>query len=513
MKPELRPENVPALRVRQLNGESLRADGHYVLHWMTAFRRTGWNASLEYSVEMANRLGRPLVVFEALRSEYQWASLRLHRFILEGTVDNSRTLDASAAASFVHVEPTPDAGADLLERLAASACLVVSDDFPSFFLPRMLQATARRLECPLVVVDANGLLPLRATERVFSRAYDFRRYLQKELPPHLEDLPQPDPLESLDHEVDANTRELLTAIEEDYPRSYFSTPFHQAMAGDDGTDPLVELIASLPIDQGVGRAAMKGGQEAALAELEIFLDARLPRYADGRLDVEERATSQLSPYLHFGHISPAQVFARLAEREQWSPLAISETTRGQREGYWGMSVPAESFLDELITWRELGYNMAHLRHDSTEFGSLPDWARKTIAEHSDDERPYSYSLDQFEGALTHDQIWNAAQRELVTDGRMHNYLRMLWGKKIYEWSPDAESALEVMVHLNNKYAVDGRNPNSYSGIFWCLGRYDRAWGPERPIFGKLRYMTSDSTRRKMKLDNYLERYGSQSSLF
>ena len=513
MRPELCPESVPALRVRQLNDEPLRTDGRYVLHWMTAFRRTGWNSSLEYSVETANRLGRPLVVFEALRSGYQWASLRLHRFILEGTVDNSRALEDSAAASFVYVEPTPDAGAGLLERLAANACLVVSDDSPSFFLPRMLHAAARRLDCPLIVVDANGLLPMRATDRVFSRAYDFRRYLQKELPPHLEYLPQPDPLASLDNVVDADTKTLLSTIEKDYGHCYFGTPFHQAMAENDGKDPLFELIASLPIDRNVGRAAMKGGQQAALTELDAFLDARLSRYADARLDVEERATSQLSPYLHFGHISPAQVFARLAEREQWSPLAISETTRGQREGYWGMSPPAESFLDELITWRELGYNMAHLRDDFTEFRSLPDWAKKTIAEHSNDERPYSYSLEELEGALTHDEIWNAAQRELVTDGRMHNYLRMLWGKKIYQWSSNAESALEAMIHLNNKYAVDGRNPNSYSGIFWCLGRYDRAWGPERPIFGKLRYMTSDSTRRKMKLDNYLERYGSQSSLF
>jgi deoxyribodipyrimidine photo-lyase len=178
-----------------------------------------------------------------------------------------------------------------------------------------------------------------------------------------------------------------------------------------------------------------------------------------------------------------------------------------------MTQPAESFLDELITWREIGYNMAAHLPGYTKFSSLPDWAKKTIAEHRDDARPDIYELDQFENADTHDEIWNAAQRELVTDGRMHNYLRMLWGKKIYEWSPDAETALEVMVHLNNKYAVDGRDPNSYSGIFWCLGRYDRAWGPERPIFGKLRYMTSDSTRRKMKLERYLERYGKQASLF
>ena len=172
-----------------------------------------------------------------------------------------------------------------------------------------------------------------------------------------------------------------------------------------------------------------------------------------------------------------------------------------------MPASIESFLDEVVTWREVGYGFCFHRSDYAELESLPDWAQKTLAEHEGDKRPVTYELEQFENAETHDEIWNAAQRELRERGRIHNYLRMLWGKKILHWTRSPREALDVMIELNNKYAIDGRNPNSYSGIFWVLGRFDRAWGPERQIFGKVRYMTSDSTRKKLKLKKYLERWG------
>ena len=168
----------------------------------------------------------------------------------------------------------------------------------------------------------------------------------------------------------------------------------------------------------------------------------------------------------------------------------------------------ESFLDELITWREIGFNMCALRpSDYDQFESLPDWAQQTLGEHADDPREFVYSLEAFEQARTHDPIWNAAQRQLVREGRIHNYLRMLWGKKILHWTASPQEALAVMIELNNKYAIDGRDPNSYSGIFWVLGRYDRAWGPEREVFGKIRYMTSQSTQSKLKMKHYLAEYG------
>jgi deoxyribodipyrimidine photo-lyase len=188
-------------------------------------------------------------------------------------------------------------------------------------------------------------------------------------------------------------------------------------------------------------------------------------------------SSGLSPYLHFGHISAHEVF--------------QEVTAAKRDN-------RERFLDELITWRELGFNMCALTPDYDRYESLPAWAKKTLAKHARDVRPLVYSLDQLETARTHDLVWNSAQIQLLTQGRIDNRLRMLWGKKILEWSQTPQEALDIMIHLNNKYALDGRDPNSYTGIFWTLGRYDRPWGPERPIFGLVRYMSSENTARKLR---------------
>lgn len=172
-----------------------------------------------------------------------------------------------------------------------------------------------------------------------------------------------------------------------------------------------------------------------------------------------------------------------------------------------MSADAEAFLDQVVTWREVGFNMAWHRADHDRYESLPGWARQTLREHAGDRRQHLYGIEELENARTHDGLWNAAQRQLVREGRMHNYLRMLWGKKILEWSVSPQEAMRAMIHLNDKYALDGRDPNSYNGIGWVLGRYDRAWGPERPVFGKIRYMSSDNTRRKLPVEEYLGRYG------
>jgi deoxyribodipyrimidine photo-lyase len=172
-----------------------------------------------------------------------------------------------------------------------------------------------------------------------------------------------------------------------------------------------------------------------------------------------------------------------------------------------MTASAEAFLDQLITWRELGFNACAHQAGEAIWGNLPEWARQTLASHAHDPRRYCYTLDEFRRAATHDPLWNAAQRQLLGDGTIHNYLRMLWGKKILEWSPTPQEALAVMVELNDRYALDGRDPNSATGILWCLGRYDRPWGPTRPIFGSVRYMSSENTRRKVRLTEYLARYG------
>jgi deoxyribodipyrimidine photo-lyase len=249
-----------------------------------------------------------------------------------------------------------------------------------------------------------------------------------------------------------------------------------------------------------------GGASAAERALTAFLDDRLARYLEHRGDPDRAGTSGLSPYLHFGHLSVHAVLAELTVRESWSTSDLSSSAGGRRTGWWGMSPQAEAFLDQLVTWRELGANFCAGRADHDRFDSLPPWAIRTLAEHAGDPRPKAYRRSTLESASTHDELWNAAQRQLVQEGGIHNYLRMLWGKKILEWSPSPPEALDVMIELNNRWALDGRDPNSYSGIFWVLGRYDRAWGPERPIFGTVRYMSSANTARKLHVKEYMRRF-------
>jgi deoxyribodipyrimidine photo-lyase len=483
----------PALRVRALNGGSVDPAADYVLYWMVANRRPGWNYSLQQAVHWAEQLEKPLVIFEALRSGYRWASDRLHAFVIQGMRENARRLAGRPVLYYPYLEPESRAGAGLFSELAKRAAVVVSDDFPCFFLPAMLHLAARRTAVRFELVDSNGLLPLRAASQVYLRAYDFRRFLQKTIPPYLNELPEADPLEG------AN----LVALDE-LPAS-ISRRWPAADLSEDGDT--VMSLGQFPIDHQVLPAPIQGGVSAAEEALTRFLDHRLSIYGEQRNQPEVEATSGISPYLHFGHLSVHQVFAETVKRAEWSRDQLSPNATGSSRDWWNTEPTVESFLDELITWRELGYNMSWQRSDYDRYESLPAWARQTLEQHADDSREFVYSLEEFEHAETHDPLWNAAQRQLTSEGRMHNYLRMLWGKKILEWSAHPRDALQVMIELNNKYALDGRNPNSYSGIFWVLGRYDRPWGPERPIFGKIRYMSSENTARKVSVKRYVQKYG------
>lgn len=491
---------VPDIRIRSCNGAPIRPEGEFVLYWMVANRRARWNFSLDRAIEHARALHKPLVVLEALRCDYHWASDRLHRFVIEGMVDSAGRFERSPVAYHPFVESRRGAGKGLLDAYAGRACVIVTDDFPAFFLPRMVAAAARRLHVRLEAVDSNGLFPMHATSRVFTTAFSFRAYLQKHLPEYLAHAPAPAPLERL-----ALPKASLPA---DIVARWPVTDAASLVA-----DPA--RLARLPIDHSVGPAAMKGGAVAGEALLADFVTRRLDKYADERNEPESDAASGLSPYIHFGHVSVHEVFRSVADREGWTIESLSSATGGSREGWWGVSRPAESFLDELVTWREIGFNMCSHVADYDRYESLPEWAQRTLQDHVTDARPNLYTLDELEHARTADPLWNAAQRQLVREGRMHNYLRMLWGKKVLEWSKTPREALQTLIHLNNKYAVDGRNPNSYSGIFWVFGRYDRAWGPERPIFGNIRYMSSDNTARKLDVKSYLKRYAptQQKSLF
>ncbi|HEX4964832.1 MAG TPA: deoxyribodipyrimidine photolyase [Thermoanaerobaculia bacterium] len=493
---------IPEIRVRPCNAGEVRPDGAYVLYWMTAFRRLGWSFALERAAGWARELGRPLVILEPLRCGYRWASDRHHRFVLDGMAEHAARLAGSNVLYYPYVEPAAGAGKGLLEALAKEAAVVVADDAPFFFLPRLLAAAAPRLAVRLEAVDSNGLLPLRAADRDFTAAYHFRRFLQKTLPEHLARFPEEDPLA-----LPLPSR--LAGLPREIARRWPAAEEEWLQQGS---------LAALPIDHGVPPVpGTPGGEAAAKKALTRFLDERLLIYGEGRNDPGEDVTSGLSPYLHFGHISIHQIFAAVAEREQWSPERLARTASGGREGWWGMGAAAEKFLDEAVTWREVGFNIASRREDAERYESLPDWAQATLAKHARDPRPERYSRDEFEAGSTHDEVWNAAQGQLREEGRIHNYLRMLWGKKVLHWSATPREALATLVELNNRWALDGRDPNSYTGIFWCFGRYDRPWAPERPIFGTVRYMSTESTRRKFRVDAYVDRYApkaaAQTSLF
>jgi deoxyribodipyrimidine photo-lyase len=235
---------------------------------------------------------------------------------------------------------------------------------------------------------------------------------------------------------------------------------------------------------------------------------RLDRYAEDRNHPDLDAASGLSPYLHFGHLSAHEVFASVADRERWTPDRLRDGRAGRREGWWGMSAGAEAFLDQLAVWRELGFNMCSKRDDAGEYESLPTWARSTLEKHEGDAREAIYPLDVLERAATGDPLWNAAQRQLLVEGRIHNALRMLWGKKVIGWTRTPREALCTLLHLNDRYALDGRDPNTLTGVFWCFGRYDRPWGPERSVYGTVRFMTSENSARKWKVREYVERWSS-----
>ncbi|MDF1842997.1 MAG: deoxyribodipyrimidine photolyase [Rubripirellula sp.] len=486
---------IPEDRLQIANDQPVRSDGDYVLYWMVAFRRTRSNFALQHAVNCALELGKPLLVFEPLRIGYRWASDRLHRFVIEGMCANRDDLAKKNVTYFPYVEPKKHAERGLLHQLAGRACTVVTDEYPCFFLPRMINAVQRNLPARLELVDSNGVIPLRWAERTFTVAHSYRRWMQKNILDALMEFPAEDPLAKVKLPV-------LESVPEAVTRKWPAANLERLLQAGG--------LKDLAIDHQVVPGRVAGGSEEALKRYDRFLAERLQKYGSDRNHPDYHATTNLSPHLHFGHISAHQLVSGVLDRENWNP-EMASPANGKNHGFWNTSDEAEAFLDQVLTWREIGFNMAFRHPDSYDkFESLPEWVQKTLAEHASDERPAIYDLGQFERAETADEIWNAAQREIVQTGLMHNYMRMLWGKKILHWTESPRQALRVMIELNNKYGLDGRDPNSYNGIFWVLGRYDRAWGPKRPVFGSVRYMTSDSTRRKLKLKQYLQRFGAAS---
>jgi deoxyribodipyrimidine photo-lyase len=478
--------------VRRLNDQPIKPSGQFVLYWIIATRRLRSNFALQRAVDRSIELDRPLLILEALDADYPWANVRLHRFVVEGMSVNARIAARTPALYFPYVEPTPGAGRGLIARLSTLASVIVTDHFPAFIAPGLAASAARQVTCLVEAVDSNGLIPLAAHGRAFSSARSYRAFVQRELRAHLHDMPEDDPLARLPHHLHvASAPEIV------------SQRWPPARA--EWLDIRKPVPSGWSVDRSVPPAPVRGGSEAGARALTRFLADNLSRYARDHNHPDADCTSRLSPYLHFGHLSAHEVFAALMTHERWTTRRLAHRGGGAREGWWGVSDSANLFLDQLVTWRELAFNGCEYIADYARFETVPAWARSTLAAHANDART-RYEFEALETATTRDDVWNAAQRQLVAEGWFHGYLRMLWGKKILEWAPDPQTALDWMETLMNRYSLDGRDPVSYASFTWVVGRYDRPW-PERPVFGTVRSMSSESARRKLRMKSFLARYG------
>jgi deoxyribodipyrimidine photo-lyase len=444
------------------------------------------NHALDYALRRAGEPGRPLAVCEGLRIDYPWASRRLHRFVLEGMQGNAGRAAELGLSYWPFVETEKGQGRGLLRRLSERASLVVTDDYPCFIIPAQAEALARRVEVPVFAVDSNSVVPLSLLGPPVAAAAHLRPRIHKAF------------AAAWAHRAAAKPRVPRVATRR------VDAPFDTWKAKDAAT-----YVDALPLDRTVPPVpGTPGGTSAARARLREFVRKRLRGYAAERSEPRSPAeghASGLSPYLHFGHLSIEEVAAKvLATTGRWTPDELRLHNRGRREGFFCDDPDVNSFLDEALTWRDVGFQWHRSRRRDTASleTALPAWALQTLGAHAADERPRLYTADELEAGATHDPLWNAAQRELVATGTVHGYLRMLWGKKVLEWSASPADAYRTLEHLNNKYALDGRDPNSYTGILWCFGLFDRPWPPERKILGSVRYMSSGNTARKFDLAPY-----------
>jgi deoxyribodipyrimidine photo-lyase len=475
-------------RLRRLNDARIGRGGDYVLYWCQGYRRLDHNHALDYALACAGELEKPLVVYEGLRLDYPWSSRRLHRFILEGMAENAAAAAEQGLNYWPYVETPGQPAKGLLGRLAMRAALVVTDDYPGFIVPGQSAALARKVGVPVFAVDSNSMVPLSLLGATVTAAAHLRPRLHKAFAEAWAHRAAARP------QVDGAARKRVAASFDTWKRKDL-TAFVDALP----VDPTVPPVPSTP-----------GGTSAGRVRLAAFRKGRLAGYAEKRNEPrppEAGHASGLSPYLHFGHLSIEEVVAAvLRTAGRWTPDELRLDRRGRREGYFGAGPDVDAFLDEALTWRDLGFHWHRARRADTESldRALPRWALATLQAHARDRRAYLYTLEEWEAGATHDRLWNAAQRELVATGTIHSYLRMLWGKKVVEWSRTPEEAYRTLEHLNHKYALDGRDPNSYTGILWCFGLFDRPWAPERPVLGSLRYLSSENAARKFRLGAYYD---------
>lgn len=448
-------------RVVQLNDKPVNESARYVLYWMQMFKRVDNNHALVWAIRKANELKLPLVVYEGLKYYYPWASDRIHTFILEGVEEKRREFEQIGIRYLFYLQQDASSPKNVVAALARDAALIVTDDFPCFIIPEHNRRIAERANIAVHAVDSNGIIPMSKFDKENYAAYTIRPKINKLL-----------------------DRYFVPLLNESVEISSVGIDIDDSLETNVTSENIPQLVAACEIDHSVAPSPMyHGGTANGRMRLKKFVEEILPDYDKARSKPDRDGSSRLSSYLHFGFLSPLEI-----------ALAVKNSDASQES--------KDAYLEELIVRRELSYNMTRFNSNYDSLACLPDWVHKTMREHAGDERQFIYSLEQLENGETHDELWNAAQREMVATGEMHNYIRMLWGKNVIAWSPSYEVAFETLVHLNNKYCLDGRNPNSYAGILWCFGKHDRPWF-ERAVFGTIRYMASHSTSKKFDSKKYI----------
>ncbi len=450
-------------RIRFLNDRPVASRGEFVLYWSQVYRRGEDNAALAFAIERANQLGVPCVVYEALRPDYPFASDRLHRFVIEGARDTSARLAARGIHHVFFLPRTPAEARGVVARLAARARMVVSDDFPAFIVPHQNARAAAAAGCCFCAIDDSAVVPLALLAKPEVAARTLRPKVHAALGDWLRPIDDPTPRSP--------------------PPARLDLPFAPVDLARADVDA---LVASCAIDHGVPPVAdTPGGTSEAERRLRAFAAGPLHTYDHDRNDPTRAATARVSPYLHFGMISARRV-----------ALEAKASASGEA---------LDVFLEELLVRRALSFNFARAHADCGSWTALPEWARKTLDAHRADRRYADLSVADLEAARTPDELWNATMNELRQRGVIQPYARMLWGKLPLLWMREPRAAHAAMVHLNDKWAIDGRDPNGYANVSWCFGLHDRPW-PERPVFGTVRTMTSASARKKFDFESYIARW-------
>jgi deoxyribodipyrimidine photo-lyase len=429
--------------------------GKCVCYWMSRDQRAKDNSSLALAVQKANKLDLPVLSFFCLAPTFLGATERHYAFMLKGLQETEKDL-TRLGIGFHLLMGEPSSA--VLEYLAKIEPAVMVTDFdPLRSKRRWIEEVRQGTKVTIYEVDSHNIIPcwLASNKREWAAA-TFRLKVRRLLPVFLP-------------ELGPTKRPRLPW------REFVRTDWRVALASLHVEERGPELNWIVP------------GPKAASDALKNLIVSRLEGYAERRNDPTIEGQSDLSPFLHFGQISPHRV--------AWEITNADASTESK-----------EAFLEELTVRRELSDNFCLNTPDYDSFGSFPEWARTSLDQHRSDKRDYVYSLREFEEARTHDPLWNAAQREMVVRGKMHGYLRMYWAKKVLEWSESPEDALRTAVHLNDSYELDGRDPNGYAGIAWSIGGvHDRAW-PPRKVFGKVRFMSYSGAKSKFDVAAYIAKW-------